>query len=225
MSTFVIKGINIFSLNDEIHSQIPIIAKSPKFLKFINSLNKDILNNSYIKIHSVKWFYDSNNPVLYMELFTLDKQTNKSISELIFLKGDTNAIYVRIIYKNKKYIVLTKQLRTHIGYDTLELPECIIDTNKTVKGPIIQEICITAPTEDSLIPLGDFMSSPGNCDEYIKLFFFEVEVDEEKFNKIQYNTYEFGLIPEEEYEDILNMTKDPKAIIAHNFAKEKGLIM
>ena len=228
MSVFVIKGINVFSIDDKIHSQIPIIAKSQKFLKFINSLDRVNLEITILKIYNVVWI---SNPVpeelvyVYIELFATDKRTNKSVPGIIFLKGDKIAIYLRVIYKNKKYVVLTKQLRIPIGYDTLELPECTIDVTKTVIGPIIEEICIKSPNENNLIPLGDFMSSSDICDEYIKLFYYEVEIDEEKFNKIQSNIYQFGLIPEEEYEDILNMTKDPKVIIAHNFAKEKGLIM
>jgi hypothetical protein len=40
MSVFTFRGVYIFALYDEIHEKIPIITKSPKFSKFIDSLDK-----------------------------------------------------------------------------------------------------------------------------------------------------------------------------------------
>lgn len=236
MSVFTFREINIFSLNDDIHEKIPIITKSPKFIKFIDSLDKTILNITALKIHNIKWFCDSDNPTpdrlgfLYMELIATDKRTNTHISNIIFLRGDTIAIYLRVVFNGKKYVVLTKQLRVPIGSDTLEIPSGMIDPqDEKFIGIAVQEIGINPPNETSLIPLGEFHPNSKNCDECIRLYYFEVKIDENQFNKIQIENYEnesikIVLIPEENYENELKTIKDAKTIIAHNFAKEKNLL-
>lgn len=97
MSIYKIRGINLFSSDDDIHEKkIPIITKSQKFKNFIDYLNKNNLNIIGLKIHDVKWFYDSDIPdpekleLLHMELITLDKQTNTAIHEVIFLNCETD---------------------------------------------------------------------------------------------------------------------------------------
>jgi hypothetical protein len=236
MSVYTFKKVNIFSLYDEIHEKIPIITKSPKFSKFIDSLDKTNLDITALKIHNVKWCCDPDNPTpdklgfIYMELIATDKRTNEPISEIILLKGETIAIYIRIIFNGKKYVLLTKQLRVPIGFDTLEIPSGMIDPqNKNFIGIALQEIGINPPNESNLISLGDFYSNSENCDECIKLYYFEVEIDQDQFNKIQEENYEnesvkILLVPEENYENELKTMKDAKTIIAHHYAKGKNLL-
>jgi hypothetical protein len=228
MSAIAIRGTYVFSLNDEIHSQLLVIVKSSNFLKMIDSLDKNILNNITIKIYDVKWFCDSNNldpeklGFIYMKIFTNNDNIDKS-SNIILLTGSKVAIYLHIIYKDKKYIVLSKQ------NDTLELLVDMLYTNEKMVGISMNDICIEAPDKDKLVLLGDFIPSngdfiPDNGDfiagtenECIKLLYLQVEIDEEKFNKISENT-QINIIPEEEYDNVI---KDDKTIIAHNYVKEK----
>ena len=149
-----------------------------------------------------------------MELIATNKRTNTHISEIIFLRGDTIAIYLRV----------------PIGLDILEIPSGMIDPqDEKFIGIALQEIGINSPNESSLIPLGEFHPNSENCDECIKLYYFEVEIDQEQFNKIQEENYEnesikIVLVPEEDYENVIKTIKDAKSIIAHNFAKEKNLL-
>jgi hypothetical protein len=166
-----------------------------------------------------------------MELIATDRRTKKPICNIISLRGDIIAIYLRVIYNDKKYVVLTKQLRVPIGHDILEISSGIIDVNeKTYFDVAIQEIIektgINISNENNFIPLGDFLSCPTSCDECIKLLYLEVIIDEDIFNKIQSESKSINivLVAEEEYENVLKTMKDAKSIIAHNFAKEKNLL-
>ena len=230
MSVFTIRGIYICSLNDEIYEKILFITKSKKFLEFIDLLNsKDNLKNIILRINNASWYYEPNPEnlgFLYMELFALDKQNNNPVSDIIILRCENIAIYLRVIFNNKKYVVLTKQLNVPVGTDTLEIIPGIMDENKNIL--IMKEININELTENKLISLGDYFPNSNYCVECIKLFYFEININEEQFNKFQGNTYsndnKIILIPDDEYEDILKNIKDEKTIFAHNFAKDKKLL-
>jgi ADP-sugar diphosphatase len=243
-SNIVINGINVYSNDTDVQSHFSIIVRSPKLIKFLENLDREFLEFKGLEIYKAKWFCDPKAPVaeklgfLYMEMFATDTRNGKSVPGVIFLRGDAVAVYMRVIYKRRRYVVLTKQVRIPAGRITLEIPAGMMDAmKKSFAGVAMQEITeetgISAPDEDSLLHLGKFWPSSGGCDEAIELFYFETEINEEKFNKIQRETYgnenenesiQVILVPEEEYEEVLRTMNDGKAICAHYFAKEKGFL-
>lgn len=243
MSSVMINGINVYSNNAEIQSQLPIIMEAPKFKKFISSLDTDILEIIGIEINGVKWFCNPKNPVaeklgfLYLEMFASDKRNGKPVPGVVFLRGDAVSVYLRVRFENQKYVVLTKQVRGPIGNIALEIPAGMMDDNNSFTGVAMKEITeetgIVAPSKESLIPLTKIWPSPGGCDEAIELFYLEVDIESGKFNEMHQKTYgeenenesiQLLLVPEDKYEDMLMTIGDVKAITAHFAAKKLGLI-
>jgi ADP-sugar diphosphatase len=243
MSYINVNGIKVYSNDVEIQSQLSIIVESPKFKKFISSLDINILEIIGIAIYGVKWFCNPKAPVseklgfLYLEIFASDKRNGKPVPGVVFLRGDAVAVYLRVNYKGNKFVVLTKQVRGPVGNFVLEIPAGMMDDSDNFVGIAMKEITeetgIIAPSKESLIPLTKIWPSPGGCDEGIELFYLELDIDEEKFNKMQSETYgaehenesiQLVLVPEEKYEQILMIIGDVKAISAHFAAKQKGLV-
>lgn len=243
MSSIMINGINVYSNNAEIQSQLPIIVEAPKFKKFISSLDTNVLEIIGIEINGVKWFCNPKNPVaeklgfLYLEMFASDKRNGKPVPGIVFLRGDAVAVYLRVRFENKKYVVLTKQVRGPIGNIALEIPAGMMDDNNSFTGVAMKEITeetgIVAPSKESLVPLTKIYPSPGGCDEAIELFYLEVDIESGKFNEMQHKTYgaenenesiQLLLVHEDKYEDTLMTMGDVKAISAHFAAKQKGLL-
>jgi len=239
----MINEINVYSNDFEIKTQLPIIVEAPKFKKFINSLDKNILEIKGIQINSVKWFCNPKSPdptklgFLYLEMFAMDKRNDKPVPGVVFLRGDAVAVYLRVRYNDKTYVVVTKQLRGPVGSIVLEIPAGMMDDSDSFVGVAMKEITeetgLVAPSKESLTYLTEIWPSPGGCDEAIKLFYLEVDIDEEKFNKMQSETYgaekenesiQLILVSEEDYEDVLMTMGDVKAFTAHFAAKKMGLL-
>jgi len=243
MSIVNVNGINIYSNNAEIHSQLPIILEAPKFKMFLSKLDRNILEIKGIQINGVKWFCNSKSPVaeklgfLYLEMFAMDKRNDKPVPGVVFLRGDAVAVYLRVRYKGQKYVVLTKQVRSPVGGIVSEIPAGMMDDSDSFVGVAMKEINeetgIVAPSKESLTYLTKIWPSPGGCDEAIKLFYLEVDIDEEAFDKMTSETYgaenenesiQLMLVPEDVYEDLLMTMGDVKAISAHFAAKKMGLL-
>jgi len=213
---------NIYSKNSEIQTQLPIILQAPKFKQYLLNLDMSVLDVKGIEITGVKWFCNPMNPVpdklgfLYIELIATDKRNGKPVNGTTFLRGSSVAIYLRVKYNSKVYVVLVKQLRGPIGRITFEIPAGMMDAqlNKACGVAIneIREETGIELSEDILIPLGKFYASPGGSDEEIETFYAEVDIDEERFVRIQSETYgsekenesiQIILVPEEDYEEML----------------------
>lgn len=238
-----VNGINIYSNDAEIMSQLPIIVKAPKFKKFISNLDTNILEIESIQINAVKWFCNPKTPVpeklgfLYLEIFAKDKRNNKTVPGVVFIRGDAVAVYLRVRYNGEKYAVVTLQTRTPVGGLSIEIPAGMMDASDNFVSIAMKEITeetgIVAPSKDSLTYLTKIWPSPGGCDEAIELYYLEVDVDEEVFNKMTSETYgaenenesiQLKLVHEEKYEDMLMVIGDVKAISAHFAAKKLGLL-
>jgi len=243
MTSQIINGIYIYSNNIEIQTQLTTIVEAPKFKKFISSLDTNILEITGIEIYGVKWFCNPKSPIaeklgfLYLEMFASDKRNGKPVPGIVFLRGDAVAVYLRVRYNDEMFVVLTKQARCPAGGVVLEIPAGMMDDSDSFVGVAMKEITeetgIVAPSKNSLTYLTKIWPSPGGCDEAIEIFYLEVDIDEEKFNKMTSETYgaenenesiQLMLIPEDDYEDILMTMGDVKAITAHFAAIKKKLI-
>jgi len=239
-----INGVNIFSNNAEIQKQLPIIVNAPKFIDYISNLDRFILDVSGLRIDGVKWFCNPNTPessklgFLYMELLAKDKRTGKDVPGVVFLRGCAVAVYLRIIVDGRKYVVLTRQMRAPIGKLVDEIPAGMMDANLCFGGVAMKEIYeetgLVAPSIDQLVPLGSpVIPSAGGCDEEIQLFFWETKVDAELLEEMKRKIYgepnenesiQLVFVPVEEYEAKLFTMGDVKAICAHQFAQQMGLL-
>jgi len=244
MTSVSIYGINVFSNDDNITAQLPTIVKAPKLLDFLYGLDRNIIHAKELRIDGVKWFCDPSSPdpnklgFLYMELIATDKRTKLTIPGVVFLRGNAVAVYLRVVVENKKYVVLTRQLRAPVGTLVDEIPAGMMDASTCFAGVAMKEIYeetgLVAPNLNCLIPLGQpIIPSAGGCDEQIQLFFWETrvkpEVAEKMIKKIfgavnENETIQLVFVPVEEYEDKLVTMGDVKAICAHQFATQMGLL-
>jgi ADP-sugar diphosphatase len=244
MTSVNIYGIHIFSNDPTIQGQLPFIVKTPKLLQFLNEMDRNILDIKSLRIDAVKWFCNPSYPdptklgFLYMELTATDKRTNLQVPGVVFLRGNAVAVYLRVVVENKKYVVLTRQMRAPIGTLVDEIPAGMMDSSSCFTGVAMKEIYeetgLVAPSLNSLILLGQpIIPSAGGCDEQIQLFFWEThvtsEVAEEMKKKIfgaanDNETIQLVFVPVEEYEEKLLTMGDVKAICAHQFATQMGLL-
>lgn len=244
MSGLTINGINVFSNDADIHSQLPTIVKAPKLLNYISNLDKHLLDITGLRIDAVKWFCNPKSPdpaklgFLYMELLATDKRNRKPVPGVVFLRGAAVAVYLRVVVEGKKYVVLTRQIRAPIGGLLDEIPAGMMDDNSCFAGVAIKEIQeetgLAAPSIHCLIELGaPIMPSAGGCDEEIQLYFWETRVNTEIMEKMKAKIFgapdenesiRLIFIPAHEYEDYLMRMSDVKAICAHQRALQLGLL-
>jgi len=244
MSSVSIYGINVFSNDANIKAQLAVIIKAPKFLNFLSELDRNILDIKGLRIDGVKWFCNPASPdpnklgFLYMELTATDKRTGLAVPCVVFLRGGAVAVYLRVVVENRKFVVLTKQMRVPIGTLVEEIPAGMMDAESCFAGVAMKEISeetgLTAPSIDNLIPLGQpIIPSAGGCDEQIQLFFWETKMKAEVMEKMktkifgavnENETIQLVFVPVEEYEEKLLTMGDVKAICAHQFANKMGLL-
>jgi 8-oxo-dGTP pyrophosphatase MutT (NUDIX family) len=241
MSFTTVNNINVYSDSRAITAQLPIIVQSPKFIKYIDRLDLTVLDISGIRIDAVKWFGSpepSKLGFLYMEVIALDRRSNTPVPGVVFLRGNAVAVYIRVEVDGRKYVILTKQMRIPKGQLMEELPAGMMDANDCFAGVAIKEIeeetGLPPPRMRDLIPLGSsIVPSAGGCDETIQLFYWETQISAELKTRMRERIYgskdenesiQIIFVPVEEYEARLLRMGDVKAICAHHFAKQLGLL-
>jgi ADP-sugar diphosphatase len=154
------------------------------------------------------------------------------------LRGNAVAVYLRIIVEGKKYVVLTRQIRAPYGGLFDEIPAGMMDSGQCFAGVAMKEIKeetgLVAPSIRCLKELGEpIVPSAGGCDEEIKLYFWETEVEPEHMERMKYKIFgaedenesiKLVFIPVENYEEHLITMGDVKAICAHQRAQQMGLL-
>jgi ADP-sugar diphosphatase len=237
-------GIYIFSNDNDIRTQLQTIILAPKFQNYIDSLDRNILEITSLRIDVVKWFCNPSKPeptklgFLYMELIAKDKRTLLPVPGVVFLRGNAVAVYVIVIVEGKKYVLLTKQMRVPLGRLVEEIPAGMMDSNNCFVGVAMKEISeetgLNPPKISELILLGEpIIPSAGGCDEQIQLFFWQTSVTSQLLQQMKRKIYgaqdenesiQLVFVPFEKYEDKLLTMGDVKAICAHQFAKKLGLL-
>jgi len=174
-----------------------------------------------------------------MEVSAKDRRTEQSVPGIVFLRGPAVAVYIRVKIEGKTYVILTRQLRVPMGKLVDEIPAGMLDAETRFDGVAMREVTeetgLEPPSLDCLIPLGNtpIMPSAGGCDETIQLFYWETEISAELKDKMtskifgapdENESIQLRFVPAEEYENVLLTMGDVKAICAHQFAKQAGLI-
>lgn len=85
------------------------------------------------------------------------------------------------------FVYLVRQYRHPYGTDVLEAPAGMIDEGESPEQAAARELREEIGAEGDLIPLGEFLPTPGYCDELIYLFlakvrrFGETDPDDDEF--------------------------------------------
>lgn len=160
---------------------------------------------------------------------------NKPIPNIVFMRGGSVAILVVLKSKEtgKQYTILTKQARFPAGIDMFaEIPAGMLDGNGDFKGVAAKEMEEETGLHiksDQLIDLTEFAFqgkskgvylSPGGCDEFIRIFAYEKEVDEKFIQDLkgkltgEEGTDEVIVLEIVEFEQLWKFSPDAKGLIA-----------
>ncbi|KAJ3440111.1 nudix hydrolase 14 [Anaeramoeba flamelloides] len=174
----------------------------------------------------------------------------KFVPGIVFARGGAVAILVKVICKetNEEYSVLTVQPRVPIPSSGFpEIPAGMLDdeTEKfsgVAAKEMEEETGIIVKTSD-LIDLtklvygerfrGSVYPSPGGCDEFIKLYYYQTEMGQEKLEEL--NNKMTGLLEEREqitlkivkFDELWKETSDCKtlsALFLYEKLKKEGVI-
>jgi ADP-sugar diphosphatase len=229
--------------NYDVKISFPQILAAPKFQNWLQQLDTSILDIDHIRIDHVKWFCNPANPdpaklgFLYLEVIAKEKQTNKTLPGIVFLRGNAVAVLIYVNVGSEEYIIFTEQTRVPIGRKILEIPAGMMDDSSNFAGVAMKEISeetgLKAPHVNDLKFLGKIIPSAGGCDEEISLFFWKTSVSMEKKDEILSKIH--GNSAENESIKILFIQKmvahsyllqigDVKGISAWMYASDQGYI-
>ena len=219
--------------NLEVKQSLQQIIAAPKFQYWLKQLDTSILDIDNIRIDHVKWFCNPANPdpaklgFLYLEVIAKEKQTNKPLPGIVFLRGNAVAVLISVNVGSEEYIIFTEQTRVPVGRKVIEIPAGMMDDSSNFAGVAMKEISeetgLKAPHVDDLKLLGKIIPSAGGCDEEISLFFWKTSVSMEKkdeiLSKIHGNSEEnesikILFIPKVKAQAFLLQTGDVKGISA-----------
>lgn len=125
------------------------------------------------------------------EVFAVSVETGAQIPGIVFMRGDSVQISVRV--KNKDtgqiFYLLVQQPRIPIGlYDMIEIPAGVLDPDgKTLISRALAELSeetSVVVSADALRADGSFVPSTGGSDETIHCFSVDVELGTEAIEKL-----------------------------------------
>jgi len=242
--SFTVSGISVYSDSRHITRDLPIIIQAPKFIQYIETLDRNLLDITGIRVDAVKWFCNPVNPLpsklgfLWIEVIAADRRTGNPLPGVVFLRGGAVAVYMRVKVEDRLFTILTEQIRVPMGGKRREIPAGMLDANECFAGVMMNEIAqetgLTPPSIDELIPLGIIEPSAGGCDETIHLFYWETEISVERKDELlntihgepdENESIRLHFVDAENYENVLHEIGDVKAICAHYYARRKGLLI
>ena len=188
--------------------KIPITLKYPQlepflekflefsaFIKWKESLETEInekkVDIKSIMLHDVDMF---GNKIGFVKFSVDISYQGVQLPGIVFCRGPSVAILILVKSENKDYAVCTRQARIPVGsLDFLELPAGMMDDCNSFKGVAVQELkeeCGININQSKLIPLNTPLApSPGGCDEFIQLFYCEIEMNAKEINDMQKKLY------------------------------------
>lgn len=223
--------VNVTCDLDEVEADLAM--KSPLFTNWLASLDPKLFLKS-VHIQSVDKF--SNGKIGFLKakatVFDADNLEGHALPGIIFMRGPSVAVLIVIQCGDKKFTLLTEQARVPIGKRSfLEIPAGMLDDD-SFKGAAARELeeetGLVIHEKDLVDLTGSVYGedsqgmypSPGGCDEYIRLFSYEISMEQEKLIDLQgklsglrdHGEYiRIRIIP---FEDLLQSTPDAKSICA-----------
>jgi hypothetical protein len=217
-----------------VDGELERVISSNKFQSWWDRVNrtegKDYLIST-IDIRDVNWFgkhlgFIKADCIVYSLIN--GEIGEKPIPGITFIRGGAIAILVKVkvIETSKSYFALTNQIRFPVGEYCLEIVAGTIDENTgNFSGDAAKELYEEIGMQingDELEPLGRFYPSPGGCDEFIELYYYETEISKEDFYEEARAIYgtanksiKIQFVPEKKFSSVLLEIGDAKAEIAY----------
>ncbi len=237
----------VLSKPDAKPGELDRILATPKFNQWWDSVNRteglDYIIGS-VDIRDANWFGPTNLGFFKADCkvyrlepnagdipdFALDaKGQHATVPAIAFVRGGAVAILVKVTVHepNKSYFILTSQIRFPVGQFCLETAAGMLDGSGDFKGvaakEIEEELGIKINAEE-LHDLGRFFPSPGGCDEFIQMYYYETTISQAVFDKKQRSVFGSSsesehivlqFVPEKQMSSVLLKIGDAKAEIAY----------
>jgi 8-oxo-dGTP pyrophosphatase MutT (NUDIX family) len=188
--TFVYKNkrIPIYYKSEEYASRWNMIEANEVFTDWIKATLANFTINCIV-IQSVDMFGPTKIGFIKFHADIFDDEGEQPPS-IVFMRGGSVGILVILIYNGTRYTVLTEQARVPTGRNLIEIPAGMLDGAKNFGGvaakELSEEIGLNINAKD-LINLSETVygkehkgvyTSPGGCDEFMALYYYEQEVNE-----------------------------------------------
>lgn len=169
---------------------LPQSLKHFYFQKWLKDFDHAKMHIKAIAIQSADIFGDKVVFIKF-EVHAVDAVTGIKIPGIVFMRGDSVQISVRV--KNKEtgqlFLLLIEQPRIPIGkYNMIEIPAGVLDPDgKTLASRALTELWeetgVVVPAS-ALVTDGSFIASTGGSDEEIHCFSVDVELGTEAIEKL-----------------------------------------
>ena len=184
-------------------------------------------------IHDIDMFGPTKLGFLKFQLDMRDNQKNVNPPSIVFMRGASVAILVKIRRKedDQLFTILTIQPRVPVGLESYaEIPAGMMDSDHNFAGVAAKELkeetqllipehkLIDLTNEISGRPNGIYLS-PGACDETMRFFLFEADLPAAKISEMQGK--QTGCLAENE---VIKLQIIPLVELANNYADAKSLI-
>ena len=194
-----IYSIEIIPKFAHLEPQMDALTISLKFNKWLNNFDPTQITLYSVTITDIDWFSCNQVPdplrlgFVKCSSEAYDFQTGKKIvSNISFITGDSVAILivVKVIdpiinKKNKEYVLLCEQHRLPIGKKTKEICSGMMETEGNILSVSLQEVKeetgFNIKSTKDLIELGKVYTTPGGCDEVIRLFAWATTISQAEF--------------------------------------------
>jgi hypothetical protein len=222
------RNVKIKSAYPHIEDKMPAIIMSPKFKKWIDDFDLNVIDFKEFSITDVDFFGDHIPEKLgFVKGFgvAIDKICGGPIPAIAFVRGACVSvlIIVRVKESSKKYVLMCKQMRFASGGNLIEACAGMIDEHsRNLKSIVFDEVRMETGFEislESLIPLGDIRPSGGGCDEIVHLYAWETEITLQEFEQKKNSTYgqkplakiNLEFIDFNDFDDVIEWLGDVKA--------------
>lgn len=169
---------------------LPQSLKHFYFQKWLKDFDHEKMHIQAIAIQSAD-ILGGRVVFIKFEVFAVDAVTGIKIPGIVFMRGDSVQISVRVRNKDtgQLFYLLVKQPRIPIGrYDMIEIPAGVMDPDgKTLISRALAELGEETGVTvfpDQLREDGSFVASTGGSDETIHCFSVDVELGTEAIEKL-----------------------------------------
>jgi 8-oxo-dGTP pyrophosphatase MutT (NUDIX family) len=171
------------------------VIKSKKFIEFIKNIDNKLICLMAIEVRDI-YMFGPNVGFIFVNCTMYEQKSGVHIqASTVFIRGGSVGIFVIVKCQERKYALLTRQIRVPGGRDFVEVVAGMLDENGAPdsKGVAIKELKEESGlilSSADLIQVATMYPSIGGCDEMITCFITrEIDISPENLSKIQTSVF------------------------------------
>ena len=207
-SCWFCSSVRLISAHPHLDASMDALRCAPKFVQWVDKLDKTQLKIHSITITDINWFSATPDPkklgFVKCTVDATDLDTGKKVaSNIAFVRGDSVAILIIVyiqtqlllkrtnttVQRDRQYVLLCEQMRLASGGRQKEICAGMMDAEGNVASAALKEIKeetgFDIKHQDQLTSLGSILPSPGACDEEIFLYYWETTITQKEFDEKQ----------------------------------------